>query len=333
MLEEIRKLKAQIESELKNTSAAEAEGLRIKYLSKKGVVTSLLKDLKDVSLEDKPRVGKEINDLKKWLKEGLDNLSPQTKKYTVKPIDITLRGKSVVRGCRNPIKLAIEEVVSIFDDLGFSVHLGPEVESDYYNFEALNVPKHHPARDMQDTFYLDNGKLLRTHTSPVQIHVMENQKPPICMIAPGAVYRRDNFDASHSPMFHQVEGLCVDKGITMAHLKGVLASFCHMLYGKNLEVRFRPSYFPFTEPSAEVDIACIFCKGKGCSVCKQSGWLEVLGCGMVHPNVFKHVGYDKYDVTGFAFGMGIERVAMLKYGIDDIRLYFENDLRFLEQFR
>ena len=225
----------------------------------------------------------------------------------------------------------MNEVIGIFTGMGFSVFEGPEIENDWYNFEALNVPADHPARDMHDTFYLDNGWLLRTHTSPVQVHVMEKQKPPVFMIAPGAVYRRDN-DISHSPMFHQVEGLMVDENITFSDLKGVLSAFCHEMFGKQRAVRFRPSYFPFTEPSAEVDVRCVICEGSGCRVCKQSGWLEVLGSGMVDPEVFKAVKYNPKKCTGFAFGMGIERIAMLKYGINNIRLFFENDMRFLEQF-
>ena len=333
MLGEIRRLKKLAEEDFSKAKSSDVANLKVKYLGKKGLVTGLLKGLKDVSPEDRPNIGKEINNLKKWINGSLENFAPQEKSYAVKPIDISLNGKGVERGARNPIRMVIAEISEVFDRLGFSIYTGPESETEHYNFSALNIPEHHPAKDMQDTFYLSGGKLLRTHTSPVQIHVMEKQKPPVYMIAPGAVYRRDNYDASHSPMFHQIEGLAVDKGLTMAHLKGVLAKFCHELFGKDLEVRFRPSYFPFTEPSAEVDIQCVFCRGKGCSVCKQSGWVEVLGCGMVNPNVFKNVGYDKFGVTGFAFGLGIERIAMLKYGINDIRLFFDNDLRFLGQFK
>ena len=246
-------------------------------------------------------------------------------------MDVSLPGRRLAQGSKHPVTLVIEEVSEIFACLGFQVAEGPEIELDYYNFEALNFPKDHPARDMQDTFFVENNLLLRTHTSPVQIRTMLKHAPPVRVISPGTVYRCDS-DATHSPMFHQIEGFMVDKGITFADLKGILTIFVTQYFGKGTGVRLRPSFFPFTEPSAEVDIACVICKGKGCRVCKQSGWLEILGAGMVDPEVFRHVQYDPESVTGFAFGMGIERIAMLKYGINDMRLLFENDLRFLRQF-
>ncbi len=244
---------------------------------------------------------------------------------------MTLPGRRPPRGTKHPVTLVVEEISDIFAGLGFQVAEGPEIELDYYNFEALNFPKDHPARDMQDTFFIDDNRLLRTHTSPVQIRTMLKHAPPVRIIAPGTVYRCDS-DATHSPMFHQIEGLMVDKGITFADLKGILIIFINQLFGKGTGVRLRPSFFPFTEPSAEVDIACVICKGRGCRVCKNSGWLEILGAGMVDPEVYKHVHYDPESISGFAFGLGIERIAMLKYGISDMRLLFENDLRFLSQF-
>jgi len=246
-------------------------------------------------------------------------------------IDITLPGKPCLSGKTHPLNKVLDEIKDIFLPMGFSIQEGPEIELDYYNFEALNMPKHHPARDMQDTFYVSDDVVLRTHTSPVQVRVMEKKKPPLKIIAPGKVYRCDA-DISHTPMFHQVEGLMVDTDISFSDLKGVLGLFIHSFFGENTPVRFRPSYFPFTEPSAEVDIGCIFCAGKGCRVCKTTGWLEVMGCGMVNPRVFEMSGYDPDEFTGFAFGMGVERLTMLKYAIDDIRLFYENDLRFLQQF-
>ena len=245
--------------------------------------------------------------------------------------DLTLPGRRPARGVRHPLTQVRDEIVAVFAGLGFSVAEGPEIETDYYNFEALNLPPDHPARDMQDTFYFSADTLLRTHTSPVQIRVMQAQRPPVRIIVPGRVYRRDA-DITHSPMFHQVEGLAVDRDVSMADLKGTLELFARAMFGPGSRIRFRPSFFPFTEPSAEVDVLCFACAGRGCRVCKQSGWLEILGSGMVHPHVLRNVGYDPEEVTGWAFGMGIERVAMLKYGVDDIRLFFENDLRFLKQF-
>jgi phenylalanyl-tRNA synthetase alpha chain len=246
-------------------------------------------------------------------------------------LDVTLPGRRLPHGTKHPITLVIEEISEIFAGLGFQVAEGPEVELDFYNFEALNFPKDHPARDMQDTFFVDDSILLRTHTSPVQVRTMLKHAPPVRIISPGTVYRCDS-DATHSPMFHQIEGLMVDTGVTFGDLKGILTTFLNQYFGKGIGVRLRPSFFPFTEPSAEVDIACVMCKGKGCRVCKESGWLEILGAGMIDPEVYRHVGYDPETISGFAFGMGIERVAMLKYGIGDLRLFFDNDVRFLQQF-
>ncbi len=339
LLEEIGKLKELALGELRRIqNAAAAEECRVKYLGRKGLVTNILKSMGNLSPEDRPVIGKEINLLKHEVEDVISGLS---KTFQAEELsreitssvgtDVTLPGRRIPLGKRHPLMQVMGEILDVFTDMGFSVHTGPEVESDYYNFEALGVSADHPARDMQDTFYVEGGKLLRTHTSPVQIRVMEEKKPPIFAVFPGAVSRRDN-DVTHSPMFHQVEGLAVDEKITMAHLKGVLSTFCRRIFGTKLEVRFRPSYFPFTEPSAEMDVQCVLCKGDGCRICKGSGWLEILGCGMVDPVVFKHVGIDPRKMSGFAFGMGVEGIAMLKYAISDIRLFYENDMRFLEQF-
>ncbi len=337
LLEEIATLEQGASSDLSAVrDAVSAEACRVKYLGRKGLLTEILKSLRDVAPEDRPAVGRRINDLKVEVEGRLTELAQQHGRAHLEGrlaerLDITLPGRALPRGHLHPLRRTTRDILRIFTDMGFSVHVGPEIETDYYNFEALGVPADHPARDMQDTFYVEGGCLLRTHTSPVQIHVMENQPPPICAVFPGAVYRRDN-DVSHSPMFHQVEGLMVDRGITMGDLKGVLSEFCRRMFGVQHKVRFRPSYFPFTEPSAEVDIGCVICGGSGCRVCKGSGWLEILGCGMVDPVVFRHVKIDAKRYSGFAFGMGVERIAMLRYAINDIRLFYENDLRFLEQF-
>ena len=310
---------------------------RAKYLGKKGSVTLLFREMGSAGPDERPKLGSAFNKLKTELEQKFDELGETVKKRAVEKkiagsrLDITLPGRDATAGHLHPLKETMNEVINVFTGMGFSVFEGPEIENDWYNFEALNVPSDHPARDMHDTFYLDGGWLLRTHTSPVQVHVMEKQKPPVFMIAPGAVYRRDN-DVSHSPMFHQVEGLMVAENITFSDLKGVLSAFCHEMFGKQRAVRFRPSYFPFTEPSAEIDVQCVICEGGGCRVCKQSGWLEIMGSGMVDPEVFKAVKYNPKKYTGFAFGMGVERIAMLRYGINNIRLFFENDMRFLEQF-
>jgi phenylalanyl-tRNA synthetase alpha chain len=286
---------------------------------------------------DRPTIGRLANDAKAEIEERLRSrlgalaAAERHARLTTDRLDLTLPGRRVQPGGLHPLSRVLDEIIDVFVGLGFEVAEGPEVELDYYNFEALNIPKDHPARDMQDTFYVSDEVLLRTHTSPVQIRTMTGRKPPVRIICPGTVYRRDA-DITHSPMFHQVEGLAVDRDISMGDLRGTLELFARELFGPDSRIRFRPSFFPFTEPSAEVDVLCFLCKGAGCRVCKASGWLEILGCGMVHPQVFRHVGYDPEEVTGWAFGMGVERVAMLKYGIDDIRLFFENDLRFLSQF-
>ncbi|MBM4140110.1 MAG: phenylalanine--tRNA ligase subunit alpha [Nitrospira sp.] len=319
------------------TSISELQQLRIRYLGKKGLVTSKLKTLSSISPELRPEFGKAVNEVKSFIDDDLKKIEDRLKEEEHKKrilsetIDITLPGKFVSFGREHPINKVLYEIVNIFLSMGFEVEEGPEVELDYYNFEALNIPKDHPARDMQDTFYISDDVILRTHTSPVQIRVMEKRNPPLKVIAPGKVYRCDA-DISHTPMFHQVEGFMVDTDIAFSDLKGVLELFIHSFFSVETPVRFRPSYFPFTEPSAEIDIGCNFCSGKGCRVCKNTGWLEILGAGMIHPKVFEMVGYDTELYTGFAFGMGVERLTMLKYSIDDIRLFFENDIRFLRQF-
>jgi phenylalanyl-tRNA synthetase alpha chain len=311
--------------------------VRVKYLGKRGLLTQVLRSLPGLPPADRPAVGREANLAKTEIESALEGreailegLERRARLAADRP-DLTLPGRRVVPGALHPLTRVHDEIVDVFTGMGFAVAEGPEVESDYYNFEALNIPKDHPARDMQDTFYVGEDILLRTHTSPVQIRTMEGQKPPVRIICPGRVYRRDA-DITHSPVFHQVEGLAVDRGISMADLKGTLELFARELFGPDSRIRFRPSFFPFTEPSAEVDVLCFLCKGGGCRVCKQSGWLEILGSGMVHPRILRSMGYDTEVVTGWAFGMGIERVAMLRYGIDDIRLFYENDLRFLSQF-
>jgi phenylalanyl-tRNA synthetase alpha chain len=313
------------------------EEVRVKYLGKRGTLTQLLRSLPGLPAADRPLVGREANLAKTEIEselEGrvaaLERLERRARLAADRP-DLTLPGRRIIPGGVHPLTRVHDEIVDVFTGMGFAVAEGPEVELDYYNFEALNIPKDHPARDMQDTFYVGGEILLRTHTSPVQIRTMEQRKPPVRIICPGRVYRRDA-DITHSPVFHQVEGLAVDRGISMSDLKGTLELFARELFGPDSRIRFRPSFFPFTEPSAEVDVLCFLCKGGGCRVCKGSGWLEILGSGMVHPRILQSMGYDTEEVTGWAFGMGIERVAMLRYGIDDIRLFFENDLRFLSQF-
>lgn len=311
--------------------------LKVQCLGKKGQLTEILKTLGTLPPDVKALVGKRANEVKEKLTTGFEKqeqlLSAELvrAKLASEKIDVTLPGVPTLCGSTHPVTQVLREAKNIFRKMGFDICDGPEIETDYYNFEALNIPEHHPARDMQDTFYFPDGHLLRTQTSPVQIRVMESQKPPIAMVAPGVVYRRDS-DVTHTPMFHQLEALVVDEGIHFGHLKAVVQEFLQKLYGDKLSVRFRPSFFPFTEPSAEVDMSCVFCHGKGCRICKQTGWLEVMGCGMVDPEVFRAVGVDSGVYSGFAFGLGIERVAMLKYGINDLRLFFENDVRFLRQF-
>ena len=319
-------------------SSADLEQARVRFLGRQGVLTQLLRSLGTLAPEERRLVGAAANKAKRMLEALLEERlaealeSERRAQRTRARLDLTLPGRRPARGVLHPLTRVHDEIVAIFAGLGFSVVDGPEVETDYYNFEALNIPRDHPARDMQDTLYLTESTLLRTHTSPVQIRTMLAQKPPVRIIVPGRVFRRDVADASHSPMFHQVEGLAVDRNVTMADLKGTLGLFAREMFGPESRIRFRPSFFPFTEPSAEVDVLCFVCHGQGCRLCKQGGWLEILGSGMVHPQVLKNVGYDPEEVTGWAFGMGIERIAMLKYGIDDLRLFFDNDLRFLRQF-
>ncbi len=321
----------------KVSSLDEIEALRVRVLGRKGQLTALLKGLAELPREQKPVIGKLANQVKEEILAALEearrviNEAEQERRIAAGAVDVTLPGRRLPGGSKHPITRVTEDVCAIFQRLGFSVARGPEVEIDYYNFEALNIPKDHPARQMQDTFYISEEVVLRTHTSPVQVRVMEKQAPPVQIVAPGRVYRCDS-DLTHTPMFDQIEGLLVDEDVTFADLKGVLVSFLHAFFGSGVGVRFRPSYFPFTEPSAEVDIECVICRGKGCRVCGQTGWLEILGCGMVDPAVYKFVDYDPEKVSGFAFGMGVERLAMLRHGIDDLRLFFTNDLRFLRQF-
>jgi len=338
MTGELETLRNQAEDELlRAKTEAELQILRTRYLGRKGLITGLLRNIAHILPGDRALFGKECNELKDEISARIDRMladiavSEKKKALSSERIDVTLPGRGIRYGSLHPVTQVREEICGIFAGLGFSIVEGPEVELDYYNFEALNIPKDHPARDMQDTFYVDENTVLRTHTSPVQVRTMEKRRPPVRILSPGRVYRRDS-DVSHTPMFHQIEGLLVDEGITFGDLKGVLTVFLKQMFGDKTALRFRPSFFPFTEPSAEVDIRCVICGGRGCRVCKQSGWLEILGSGMVDPEVFKNVGYDTEKLTGFAFGLGLERIAMLKFGISDIRLFFENDLRFLNQF-
>ena len=320
------------------STSAQLEDIRVRVLGRQGELTQLLRSLGSIPAEERPTLGLAANQTKQNLEMLIDGRLAETLEAERQAerrrtrLDLTLPGRRPPQGSLHPLTRVHDEIVAIFAGLGFSVAEGPEIESDYHNFEALNIPRDHPARDMQDTLYVGESTLLRTHTSPVQIRTMLAQKPPVRIIVPGKVYRRDVADATHSPMFHQVEGLAVDRAITMADLKGTLELFAREMFGPRSRIRFRPSFFPFTEPSAEVDVLCFVCGGAGCRLCKQGGWLEILGSGMVHPQVLRNVGYDPEEVTGWAFGMGIERIAMLKYGIDDLRLFFENDLRFLGQF-
>ncbi len=306
----------------------------VRYLGRKGAITRFLRNISGLPPEERPEAGRRANEVKKELDAAVKSALAAAESgppAAEDRIDVSLPGRTPPRGHLHPLTRITREICDIFTRLGFDVAEGPEVESDYYNFEALNIPKNHPARDMQDTFYISDNIVLRTQTSPMQIRVMENSAPPVRIIAPGKVYRCDS-DLTHTPMFHQVEGLLVDEKVSFGDLKGILTTFVHQIFDPETSLRFRPSFFPFTEPSAEVDILCVMCRGKGCRVCSHTGWLEVLGSGMVHPAVFENVGYDTSRYTGFAFGMGVERIAMLKYGIDDIRKYFENDFRFLRQF-
>jgi phenylalanyl-tRNA synthetase alpha chain len=319
-------------------SMSELQDAKVRFLGKKGEMTSIMKGMGQLSSEERPILGALANRIKEELESLYEERAECVRaaelehRLTSERVDVTLPGRRHATGSKHPITLVTEEINGIFSSLGFGVAEGPEIEMDFYNFAALNMPKNHPARDMQDTFYVTEDVVLRTHTSPVQIRTMLKQAPPVRVIAPGTVYRRDS-DLTHTPMFHQIEGFLVDRDITFGDLKGVLTTFISQFFGKGTGVRFRPSFFPFTEPSAEVDIQCVICAGAGCRVCKNSGWLEILGSGMIDPEVFKAVNYDHEKYSGFAFGMGIERIAMLKYGVNDLRLFFENDLRFLHQFK
>jgi len=338
MQEELNRLEKEALAELNAVeNLDQLEALRVKYFGRRGELTKVMKGMSALSKEERPIVGKLANEVRGRLNEGFEEITLELKRkersvsLVAEAVDITLPGKRPQLGRKHPLTATFDRIKEIFSGMGFQVAEGPEIETEYYNFEALNTPEHHPARDMQDTFYISDRILLRTQTSPVQIRVMEKRKPPIRIIAPGKVYRRDA-DISHSPMFNQVEGLLVDERVTFSELKGVLIAFAHQMFGEDTSLRFRPSFFPFTEPSAEVDISCVICGGEGCSTCKGSGWLEILGAGSVDPEVFKAVNYNPDEVTGFAFGMGVERIAMLRYGVKDIRLFFENDIRFLRQF-
>ncbi len=336
MEQELSRLKDEAVYELAAiTNASELEPFRVKYLGRKGgLLTSVMRGLSRVAREDRPRLGQLANNVKKEVvalfeekKESLGTGAQAGDSGT----DLSQPGRFLPRANLHPVTQVTEEICTIFEVMGFAVAEGPDVETDHYNFAALNIPAHHPARDMHDTFYVSESILLRTHTSPMQARIMERQEPPLRYIAPGKVYRCDS-DITHTPMFVQVEGFLVDRQVSFADLKGVLTNFLRRMFSDDIEVRFRPSFFPFTEPSAEVDIACVICSGDGCRVCKRTGWLEILGAGLIDPEVMRMVGYDPDEYSGFAFGLGVERIAMLKYGIDDIRLYYENDLRFLAQF-
>jgi phenylalanyl-tRNA synthetase alpha chain len=338
LLDEIDALKSQFHQQI-GILKTEQDILKVKshFLGRQGHLTALMKKMGGLTTEDRPDIGKSANLLKNEIEQMCQHqlsslrVTATQAKLEHENVDITLPGRKMATASIHPVTQVLRNILNIFSEMGFETYEGPEIETNYYNFEALNFLKDHPARDMQDTFYVDKNHLLRTHTSPIQIHVMKNRKPPLKVVGPGAAYRRDS-DVSHTPMFHQVEGFMVGDKVQFSDLKGVLTHFVQKLFGNKTKVRLRPSFFPFTEPSAEIDISCVMCRGKGCRVCQQSGWLEVLGCGMIDPGVFQAVGYNPKQVTGFAFGMGIERMTMLKYGINDIRLFFENDVRFLGQF-
>lgn len=337
--QQLKQLMADAEAAVATAAnVAAVEDIRVRYLGKKGMLTEQLKSLGKLPPEERPRIGALVNQAKEALQEKLGarklqlESSARDQQLVREVLDVTLPGRGAHLGGPHPITRTLERLVSMFTLMGFDVADGPEIEDDYHNFEALNIPPSHPSRAMHDTFYFDAHRLLRTHTSPVQVRYMQQHKPPLRIIAPGRVYRCDS-DVTHTPMFHQIEGLMVDEAVSFSDLKGVLSNFLVQFFEKPLKVRFRPSYFPFTEPSAEADISCVICKAKGCRVCKNSGWLEVLGCGMVHPEVFRHGNIDSERWTGFAFGLGVERLAMLRYGVSDLRLFYENDLRFLQQFK
>ncbi len=339
MKQQLEQIRQSAEENLKTIdSIAGLEEIRVKFLGKKGELTSVLRGMGQLSAEERPQIGQLANQVRSFIEEELEKAKNKLqqaeleKKLSSETLDVTVPGKKWSVGKTHPLTTVLDELKSIFIGMGFSIAEGPEVEYDYYNFEALNLPKNHPARDTQDTFYINDNIVLRTQTSPMQVRVMEKQQPPIRIIAPGRVFRSDAVDATHSPVFHQIEGLVVDKGITMGDLKGTLEVFVKKLYGEEVKVRFRPHHFPFTEPSAEMDISCFVCGGEGCRVCKGEGWIEILGCGMVHPKVLKNCGIDSEVYSGFAFGIGLERIVMRRYDIDDLRLFFENDVRFLKQF-
>jgi phenylalanyl-tRNA synthetase alpha chain len=339
MKEKLEQIQSQaLQSISETTTLNVLNDIRVMYLGKKGELTAVLRGMKDLSAEERPVVGQVANEVRevieKALEEKKDSLSSQQRLEELKNevIDVTLPAKKVELGHRHPMNIVLEDIKKIFIGMGYEIVEGPEVEKDYYNFEALNIPANHPAKDEQDTFYINSEYLLRTQTSPVQVRTMEQRKPPIRILAPGRVFRSDEVDATHSPVFHQIEGLVVDKNITMADLKGALAVFAKELYGEKTQVKFRPHHFPFTEPSAEVDVSCVMCEGKGCRLCKGTGWIEILGCGMVHPKVLEMCGIDPNEYSGFAFGMGLERIALLRYEIEDMRLFYENDILFLKQF-
>ena len=339
MQEKLMLIKENALKDLSNLSrSAQVEEIRIKYLGKKGELTTILRSMGGLSKEERPVFGKLVNEVKAEIEERLEKIALEVKeneineKLSKEVIDITLPGNKKVIGKRHPHEITLQHMRDIFISMGFTVENGPEVELDFYNFEALNIPKNHPARSEQDTFYINDNMVLRTQTSPVQVRVMEKQTPPIKMISPGKVYRSDAVDATHSPIFYQMEGLVVDKGVTFADLKGTLELFAKKMFGDKVKTKFRPHHFPFTEPSAEMDATCFVCEGKGCRVCKNSGWIELLGCGMVHPEILRNSGIDPEVYSGFAFGFGVDRMVMLKYGIDDIRQLYESDMRFLNQF-
>ena len=341
MEEKIKQLKDEAAAAVGGAGNLEAlNDIRVKYLGKKGELTGILRGMGKLPPEERPLVGKIVNEARAELESLLESKQEELRgkelenRLASERIDVTLPGRRTPLGHLHPLTLTLNRIKEIFLNMGFSIEEGPEIEKDYYNFEALNLPKDHPARDMQDSFYITEDILMRTQTSPVQARTMEAHEPnsPIRMIAPGRVYRRDDYDASHSPMFTQVEGLVIDKGISLADLKGTLELFLRQIFNDKVKVRLRPSFFPFTEPSTEVDVSCVMCHGEGCKVCKGTGWLEILGAGMVHPHVLEMSGYDPHQVSGFAFGLGVERIAMLSYGIDDLRLFYDNDMRFLQQF-
>jgi len=334
---DIEKLKNEFEESIRKIrTQRDLEEIRIHFLGRKGTIAKLFKSLGSVSEKERPVIGQELNRFKAYIQNVIEEKKRTfiSDRATEPSLDYTLPGNLFPVGHIHPIQSVLREIKSCFQSMGFSIASGPELETEYYNFEALNIPKGHPARDMQDTLFIDESKelVLRTHTSPVQIHVMEEHSPPIRIIAPGRCYRRDTPDATHSPVFHQVEGLCVDEGISFSDMKGIILTFAKKMFGSDMKIRFRPSYFPFTEPSAEYDFSCLICRGKGCRVCGNTGWVEISGAGMVNPAVFDYVNYDSEKFTGYAFGMGVERIAMLLYEIHDIRIFYENDIRFIQQF-